>query len=310
MPNEITATAARRYGFESWRGRTLLPQRLFVLNYRVSGGEIPRWDLQKVKPMRPGAGVSSPEGRSTFVIGDVRSGDLSRTMRSEPPSLLTLPLSPHGTAAGVPSTLPPAHTRTFWRSADAPQALVEAELHECSSVTAAHEWLLHLLTVFESPLMERQETPAMGDVCFGGPAQTVFLFARGNMVVNVRNAGREIVEVAEVARSLDGNLIAKPQGVRAGPRRAPKGRAADVVELRMGTRIQLDLGHAVFGATQGALPTATMWKVFYTGGDIEARADGVYFGSHEFGPRTVEVYKIETGVPARYHELRLQVTRA
>jgi hypothetical protein len=265
-----------------------------------------------VKPMRPGAGVSPTDGLSTpFVIGDMRPGDLSRTARSEPPSLVTLPLSPHGTAAGVPSSLPPAHTRTFWRSADAPQALVEAELHECSSVAAAHEWLLHLLTVFESPLMERQDTPAMGDVCFSGPAPTVFLFARGNMVVNVRNAGREIVEVAEVARSLDGNLIAKPQGVRAVRKPAPKARAVGVVEFRLGTRIRLDLGRGALGATRAALePTATMWKVFYTRGDIEARADGVYFGSHESGPRTVEVYTIETGAPVQYHKLRLQVTRA
>jgi hypothetical protein len=312
MPNEITATAARRYGFESWRGRTLLPQRLFVLNYGVSGGEIRRWDLQKVKPMRAVGGASPADGGPTaFVIGDVRPGELSRSVLSQPPSPLTLPLSPHGTAAGVPSALPPAHTRTFWRPADSPQALVEAELHECSSITAAHEWLLHLLTVFESPLMERQDTPAMGDVCFSGPAPTVFLFARGNMVVNVRNAGREIVEVAEVARSMDGNLIAKPQGVRTVGKPAPKARAVDVVKFRTGTRIRVDLGHAVFGATRGAAqPPATMWKVFYTGGDIEARADGVYFGSHEFGPRTLEVYTIEAGAPARYHELRLQVTRA
>ena len=65
MPNEITATAARRYGFESWRGRTLLPQRLFLLNYGVSGGDIPRWDLQKVKPLRPVASVGTPGGPAT-----------------------------------------------------------------------------------------------------------------------------------------------------------------------------------------------------------------------------------------------------
>jgi hypothetical protein len=311
MPNEITATVARRYDFESWRGTTRLSQRLFLLNYGVSGGEIERWELQKVKAMRAVGRASPAEGRSTaFVIGDVRPGDLSWKGPSEPPSPLTLPLSPHGTAAGVPSTLPPAHTRTFWRSADAPHALVEAELHECSSLAAAHEWLLHLLSVFESPLIERQDTPAIGDVCFSGPAPTSFLFARGNMVVNVRNAGREVVDVTEVGRSLDGNLIAKPPGVRAVRKPAPKGRTADVVELRIGTRIRLNLEHGPFGAARGALPpAATMWKTFYTGGEIEARADGVYFGSHELGPRTLEIYTIQAGAPARYHELRLQVTR-
>jgi hypothetical protein len=312
MPNEITAAAAHRHGFESWRGRTLLSQRLFLLHYGVSGGEIPRWDLQKVKPMRPAAGASPTDGRSTaFVIRDVRSGHLSRSTPPQPPSLLTLPLSPHGTAAGVPSALPPAHTRTFWRPADAPQALVEAELHECTSVNAAHEWLLHLLAVFESPLMERQATPAMGDVCFSGPTPTVFLFARGNMAVNVRNAGRAIVDVTEVARSLDQNLIAKPEGVRRVPAPARTGRAGGVAELRIGTRIRLDLGNAAFGADRAALqPTAMMWKVFYTGGDIEARADGLYFGSHESGARNLEVYTFEPGAPAQYHELRLKVTKA
>ena len=127
---------------------------------------------------------------------------MSRAAWSEPPSLLRLPLSPHGTAAGVPLNVPPAHTRTFWRPADAPGGAGRSgAATECSSVTAAHEWLLHLLIVFESPLAERQDTPAMGDVCFSGPAPTVFLFARGNMVLNVRNAGRKIVEVTRCVPS-------------------------------------------------------------------------------------------------------------
>jgi hypothetical protein len=310
MPNEITATIARRYQFESWRGTSLLAQRLFLLNYTVRGNEIPRWNLGKVKPMRavPSVGSGDQSG-PIFLLGNVLRGDLT-VMRAESASMLTLPLSPHATAAGVPFDLPPAHTRAFWRSADTPDALIEVELHECSSITAAHEWLLHLIAVFESPLLTRQEEPAMGDVCFSAPDPTMFLFARGNMVLHVRNAGRVIVEVTEVARSLDANLIAKPKTAQRSRRRSRAGESAEVHKFRLGTRVLLDFGRGGFRISPGASrPATTTWKIFYSDGEVGANVDGLYFVSQQVGPHSLEVYTMEQAGPAEYRELRLESER-
>ncbi|HVR99124.1 MAG TPA: hypothetical protein VMW27_21070 [Thermoanaerobaculia bacterium] len=99
--------------------------------------------------------------------------------------------------------LPPM-TQSIWtRGKD--EAL-SVEIWECASTAAARELLLTLLGEFESPLVERITGPgSVGDVSFG-QGEHMLLFARGNVVVQVRNAGRELVPVADPAREIDARL--------------------------------------------------------------------------------------------------------
>jgi hypothetical protein len=99
--------------------------------------------------------------------------------------------------------LPPM-TQAIW-TRDKEEAL-SVEVWECASTAAARELLLTLLGQFESPLVERVAGPeSVGDVSFGHGEHMV-LFARGNIVVQVRNAGRELVPVADPAREIDARL--------------------------------------------------------------------------------------------------------
>jgi hypothetical protein len=70
--------------------------------------------------------------------------------------------------------------------------------------------LLLLLAQFESPLLARRDDVGIGDVTFALPGQTVVIFARGNLVQMLRNSGRDIVPVDNVAREFDADLVSKP----------------------------------------------------------------------------------------------------
>ena len=102
--------------------------------------------------------------------------------------------------------LDPPRIDTFWQpDADSPDTLVGIRLIERPSVAAARETLLELLAEVESEAIVRRTDLAIGDVVFG--QEFTLAFARGNLVIQVRNAGREVVTVEDVARSVDAVVV-------------------------------------------------------------------------------------------------------
>lgn len=95
------------------------------------------------------------------------------------------------------------HT-SFWRG-EAKDVVIRIDVFVCASVNAAHEYLIDALGEFESSTMRRHADAKFGDVAFG--TETVALFARGNLVVLVRNAGREAVAVTAVAQAVDSIVL-------------------------------------------------------------------------------------------------------
>jgi hypothetical protein len=74
---------------------------------------------------------------------------------------------------------------------------------ECADAAAAQDQVLEELGNFQSPKIERRAgADAVGDVAFG-LGQTMALFARGNLVAVILNAGPKAVSVAALARDLD-----------------------------------------------------------------------------------------------------------
>jgi hypothetical protein len=106
--------------------------------------------------------------------------------------------------------------KTFWRRGGAggrtSDAVVRVDIFALDSVQAAHEYLVDALGEFESSAMRRRTDANIGDVAFG--TEAVMLFARGNLVVVVRNAGREIVPVTAIARAVDAVVLGRPEEVR------------------------------------------------------------------------------------------------
>lgn len=102
--------------------------------------------------------------------------------------------------------LRPPRLDTFWQRAGEPtEILLGVHVTECASVVAAREALLDALGDFQSPGVGRRTDLGIGDVAFGDGS--VLLFARGNLMVLVRNAGRQVDPVIEPARTLDAHLV-------------------------------------------------------------------------------------------------------
>jgi hypothetical protein len=97
----------------------------------------------------------------------------------------------------------PTAIHSLWRHDDAGNERLAVDAFECASLKAAHDQLIETLGEIESGAVERRTGKnAIGDVSFG-LNDTMVLFARANLVVLIRNAGRTVVKVGAAARAFD-----------------------------------------------------------------------------------------------------------
>jgi hypothetical protein len=92
-------------------------------------------------------------------------------------------------------------------------------LWESASVSAAHDQLLAVLCEMQSNAIKRNRQREVGDVLFS-LADTMFLFARANLVVLIRNAGSQVLSLGEMAGTIDVAILRhlqKGQPAKAGP---------------------------------------------------------------------------------------------
>lgn len=100
----------------------------------------------------------------------------------------------------------PPVIRSIWRHGESDSELLSVDVFVCASVKAAHDQLIEALGNFESDAIERRtEKNAPGEVAFA-LNDTMVMFARGNLVVLIRNAGPKVVSVRAAARGLDALL--------------------------------------------------------------------------------------------------------
>lgn len=78
---------------------------------------------------------------------------------------------------------------------------------ECNSVLDAHESLIDVVMTYMAPRLPRCEIKGLevGDICFGshGDVNLSVIFARFNIVAEIKNAGTETTSVDEFARAVD-----------------------------------------------------------------------------------------------------------
>lgn len=309
MGSEIVAALKQRFQFAGWDAAIGSAERLFAYQYAMRGREAPGWTLVKQTQMRvapPSAAEALTRGDAGMAIEIQRAPGAAAAetaAAAEAARVVSLPAERHATIAGVPFDRPPAHTRTFWQNPEiSPDVRVEAELHECASMRYAHEWLIHLLGAMESPLIRRLEDPPFGEVCFSGPSPTAFVFVRGNLVVNIRNASRHVVDVSGFARNIDADLLARPR-VPGARKRSAREAAAAIRRTAARERIPLVTKTA---AEAGLARSAT--KIFYTDGDVEADEDSVYFLAARPGTYRIRIYSMGPSDRVQFQELPIEVS--
>jgi len=109
-------------------------------------------------------------------------------------------------------TVTPPRGESFWRPAGGNQdeTLVRVDVFQLTSVEAAREYLLEALGEFQADTFGRRTDLGPGEVAFG--FDTALLFARANLVVLVRNAGRQVIAVTPVAQAVDAAIARRLRG--------------------------------------------------------------------------------------------------
>ena len=193
-------------------------------------------------------------------------------------------------------------TRTeliFTRPTREDDELLRVDVFECSSLVAAHEQLLRVVADFQSAAVT-QVTGGPGDVAFGNGDFTQ-VFARANLVVMLRNAGRNLVPVTQSTRLIDAEITSRPEVV---PNRVSPTLTALELEDRepkVGSRVPIRVEAA------DPLGRDVWFKAFASGGDLSIEDDRLTYtarvaGSHRM---TVFVLNENQGVATRSLDVRV-----
>lgn len=173
-----------------------------------------------------------------------------------------------------------------WVPKERSEAAVQCDLIECSSARTAHEAVVELLSEHQGPIWTEAEAGVLGDVGFiPRTARTLStVLVRANVVIRVVNNERELVDVDEVARSLDDLIVREPEPQREG--------VVPVVESVRAIRGQVERTERVSLSVEAADPLdRDIWlKYVARGGDLEVVDGEVLFAAAETGTYEVTVY--------------------
>ncbi|MGE5290318.1 MAG: hypothetical protein ACM3ML_24650 [Micromonosporaceae bacterium] len=167
---------------------------------------------------------------------------------------------------------------------------VVIEMLEADSLRQAHECLLDLLAQSMAPRLPRCEAQdlAVGDVCFGShdPTRPSVVFSRHNVVVTVRSAGVERLDVGTFAAYVDSEVARETVSDRA-PRTVPPPviRRVDFSTMSpsVGEQVSLSLDVA------GQRGEAVMTKIVATGGTLERAGTQVVLRPDQPGSQRINV---------------------
>jgi hypothetical protein len=257
------------YDYEDWAGRNKLAESLFIWEYALVEDELPGWQIHHAQSLPP-----------------------------PPASLLPETARMHGApAAGWLRAI-----QSIWSPPGGGDSLLNIDIYECASRRSGHELLTRLLGEFQSPAGSLQEQTAIGDVAFADPRDAVMLFARANLVILLRNAGRDLVPASELAARFDQEFTSKPEA--ADEPAAPEIRRFQTLEkeIQVGRDASLEL-EALARTEQ-----PVWYKLFASSGEIRAEQERLIYEPAESGTQEITIYAIGADRHAARETLQLNVS--
>ena len=180
----------------------------------------------------------------------------------------------------------PPYIKSIWQRPEGEtEELLSADIFECESRIAAHEFLVQLLGEFMSPLVQRREEIEVGDVAFAGPEDTMILFVRANVVISMGNAGSDLVPISEIARQFDRKLFSRREttGLRVISEILPP----NFIVLQDSVSAPLSV------EPFGLLESRRWHKLFSRSGEIYQEGGRLIYRSTSAGPHEVTVFSID-----------------
>lgn len=227
MNSEYMGRLARQFGFDQWSQRQgAQDEGLFVWRFAPAGTELSGWRMHRAERSAPAAARAG----TAAAAGD-------------------------GAATDAPGT------HSLWvEGKEGGGSMLRVDTYECASRADARTRLLALLGQHQGAAIFQESRDAAGEVAFTAPGGHAQLFARGNLVVQVRNASRQLVAVDAPARELDALLRARPEPAEAEALGMRAGDLAPDDLPALGRRIQAE-------ADEPGQPPV-WFKFFATGGEV------------------------------------------
>lgn len=192
----------------------------------------------------------------------------------------------------------PPIVRSLW--SDPSSALLQVNVIEAGSRIAAHEKLLELLGNFEGPVVERLSDADLGDVAFSVGSASV-VYAQGNLVVELLNAGGPLTDAIEVAGLFDRWLVEVPEGRQERPGGAEVSLSPTPVRRNEEATIELDVVDA-FGR-----PVEV--RVLARRGEIRLQDGRLTYVAQTSGEETLTVVVIDVDGAVSARDLKFRISR-
>lgn len=200
--------------------------------------------------------------------------------------------------AGLPHCI-----QSMWRDPNGdPEVLLRVDIYECDSHTAAHEFLVHFVSQFQTAEVYRRDDVGIGDVVFIPKSEQAVLFIRANLLVFLADAGRIRAPLIKLARDFDGELVDRP--ARSALAATSHELRISVVEstLREGgvTPVKLEI--------EGRGTQAFYYRMFCSSGEMLIKQGQLSFQASVEGSPTIDVYATGEAGGVAHQQLSLTVS--
>ncbi len=261
MNSESVGRLAKTFDFARWsQPQDTQDGSPFVWRFAPAGTELAGWRLHRVE----------------------RSGAAWR------------PVPPAADAPAGPDT---PGTHSLWLDGtERGGSMLRVDTYECASRADARARLLALLGEHQGAALFTEARDAAGEVAFVAPGGHARLFVRGNLVVQVRNASRQLTDVGAPARAFDGLLLARPDPGQA--------EAMGMHSAEMAPEALAALGEQVEAAAEDPDLRSVWFKFFARGGEVVRQGGRPVFRPRAdagAAPPQITVYAV--GMPRARTEL-------
>jgi len=246
MASDFIDSLKERFGFDDWAMPETRDVNVFLLRFHPANVPLPQWTLQHAVVIE--AIEPQPKG--------LRAAEAKKDVRA---------------------------TDAVWTQGDDDARALHVTTYECASREDARLQLLRVLSELQSPIVERADKTA-GEVAFQMPKKTMTLFARGNLVVLMRNAGEKVANVAPTARALDEQLTSTPPAMS-----RDLAVSTSKASVAVGKRVTIALPKADAEASV---------KIVARGGEVRLEKDQPVYEPHTAGEHDITVVTMRGGTEA------------
>lgn len=197
--------------------------------------------------------------------------------------------------------------QSFWKPTQGPDEVVlRIDVCESSIWTDAREVLLTYLAELQLPgLKLREQHFELGDVALTGPEPGAMLFANANIALLVRNVGKDVLPVTDIAAAMTENLL-----------RPPRISPASSSSFEIAKRFRFESAETSFGESMriiedppGPVP-GRFYQFFSQKGEVSLRGEELFYRPLEPGQHTLDIFAINSqgAVPAQRLPLTVRNT--